>query len=83
MKQGLDQVLQAASPQQARERFDEVRDRLSGETNAALTDFENGLDDATAVLALPEKYRRRLRTTNMLGRSVGEHLRRELEWNAP
>jgi len=76
MKQGLDQVLQAASPQQARERFEELRDELGGEADAALTAFDDGLDDATAVLALPEKYRRRLRTTNMLERFIEEIQRR-------
>ena len=76
MKQGLDQILQAASPQQARERFEELRARLSGEADAALTTLESGLDDATAVLALPEKYRRRLRTTNMLERFIEEIQRR-------
>jgi len=76
MKQGLDQVLQAASPQQARERFEELRDELSGEADAALDTFDDGLGDATAVLALPEKYRRRLRTTNMLERFIEEIQRR-------
>jgi len=76
MKQGLDQVLQAASPQQARERFEELRDRLSRKADAALTTFEYSLDDATAVLALLEKYRCRLRTTDMLERFIEEIQRR-------
>ena len=39
--------------------------------------LEDGLIDATAVLALPGKYRRRLRTTNMLERFIEEIRRRE------
>ena len=39
--------------------------------------MHEGLEDATAVLSLPDKYRRRLRTTNMLERLNGEVRRRE------
>jgi len=39
--------------------------------------LEMGFDDATAVLVLPEKYRRRLRTTNALERLNEEIRRRE------
>ena len=38
---------------------------------------ENGFDDVTAVLNLPEKYRRRLRTTNSMERLNEEIRRRE------
>lgn len=37
--------------------------------------LEAGFDDATAVLMLPEKYRKRLRTTNALER-LNEEIRR-------
>jgi len=40
-------------------------------------DLENGLEDALAVLILPEKYRKRLRTTNMVERLNEEVRRRE------
>lgn len=33
----------------------------------ALAPLANGLDDALAVMSLPEKYRRRLATTNIAG----------------
>ena len=36
-----------------------------------------GFDDATADLMLPEKYRRRLRTTNAVGRLIEANRRRE------
>jgi putative transposase len=39
--------------------------------------LEEGFDDATAVLALPERYRRRLRTTNSVERFNEEIRRRE------
>ena len=39
--------------------------------------LESGFDDATAVLNLPEKYRRRLRTTNGVERLNEEVRRRE------
>jgi putative transposase len=43
----------------------------------ALSALEAGFDDATAVLALPEPYRRRLRTTNIVERLNEEIRRRE------
>ena len=39
--------------------------------------LEMGFDEATAVLMLPEKYRRRLRTTNAVERLIEEIRRRE------
>ena len=43
----------------------------------AMAKLEAGYEAATAVLVLPEKYRRRLRTTNMLERLIEEVRRRE------
>ena len=43
----------------------------------AMQVLEMGFDDATAVLVLPEKYRRRLRTTNAVERLNEEIRRRE------
>jgi putative transposase len=43
----------------------------------AVATLERGFDDATAVLALPEPYRRRLRTTNAVERLNEEVRRRE------
>jgi len=39
--------------------------------------LEQGFDDATAVLSLPEKYRTKLRTTNSIERLNQEIRRRE------
>jgi putative transposase len=44
---------------------------------AAVATLERGFEDATAVLALPEPYRRRLRTTNAVERLNEEIRRRE------
>ncbi|MGH3180843.1 MAG: IS256 family transposase [Streptosporangiaceae bacterium] len=43
----------------------------------AVATLERGFDDATAVLALPEAYRKRLRTTNLVERTNEEIRRRE------
>jgi putative transposase len=42
-----------------------------------MTILEASFDDTTAVLSLPEKYRKRLRTTNSLERLNEEVRRRE------
>jgi transposase-like protein len=39
--------------------------------------LEEGFDDAVAILSLPEKYRKRLRTTNSVERLNEEIRRRE------
>lgn len=51
--------------------------RLRQEAATALATVDEGLEDVTGVLALPGKYRRRLRTTNMLERLIEELRRRE------
>lgn len=43
----------------------------------AMSILEAGFDDATAVIAFPEKYRKRLRTTNSVERLNEEIRRRE------
>jgi transposase-like protein len=63
MDQVLDQILKAPSQKEAESRFEEVAGELEEHAEAALNILEEGLMDATAVLALPGKYRRRLRTT--------------------
>jgi transposase-like protein len=44
---------------------------------SAVATLERGFEDATAVLALPEAYRKRLRTTNLVERTNEEIRRRE------
>jgi transposase-like protein len=77
MDQVLGQLLKAASQQEAQDRFNDLREELSEEAPSALDVLEDGFFEATAVLALPGKYRRRLRTTNMIERFIQEIRRRE------
>ena len=70
-------ILQARSPEQARAALERAQQELSGQADGALEKLEVGFEVATAVLVLPEKYRRRLRTTNMLERQIEEVRRRE------
>jgi transposase-like protein len=77
MDQVLGQLLKAASQQEAQDRFNDLREELSEEAPSALDVLEDGFFEATAVLALPGKYRRRLRTTNMVERFIQEIRRRE------
>ena len=65
MHDRLDSMLMASAPEPAREALEATMDALGGEAETALRVLEDGFDDATAVLALPPKYRRRLRTTNV------------------
>jgi len=77
MHQVLDQLLEASCQQEARRHLDDLRERLEEKAPSAFRALEEGFYDATAVLALPEKYRKRLRTTNMLERFIQEIRRRE------
>jgi len=77
MHEALNAILGAARPEKARVAFNETAAKLDGRANTALRVLEAGFEDATAVLALPAKYRRRLRTTNMVERFIEEIRRRE------
>jgi transposase-like protein len=77
MHDRLDAILTAPAPAPAREALEATLDALERDAEKALRVLEDGFDDATAVLALPPKYRRRLRTTNMVERLIEEIRRRE------
>jgi len=77
MHDRLDSILTASAPAPAREALHASMEALGGDGDAALDVLETGFDDATAVLTLPPKYRRRLRTTNMVERLIEEIRRRE------
>ncbi len=77
MHEALSAVLEATSPAKARAAFEQAVAKLEGKADKALAVFEEGFEDATAVLALPPKYRRRLRTSNMIERFIEEIRRRE------
>ncbi|MGH7484940.1 MAG: IS256 family transposase [bacterium] len=69
-------VLRATTVAEARERLATLAQQFPKAVKA-IDCLEAGLDDALAVLTLPEKYRLRLRTTNMQERLNEEVRRRE------
>jgi putative transposase len=69
-------ILDAPDPDTARLLLNQAL-RDSEKAPKAMRVLEEGFDDATAVLALPERYRRRLRTTNSVERLNEEIRRRE------
>ena len=77
MHQVLDRVLEASTREEARTQLDDLRERLEKKAPSALKTLEDGFYEVTAVLALPEKYRKRLRWADMLGRFIQEIRRRE------
>ena len=77
MHEHLIRILQASTPEKARVAFEETQALLEGKADKALAKLEAGFENVTAVLVLPKKYRRRLRTTNMLERFNEEIRRRE------
>ena len=54
-----------------------MRTQFAKSAPKAVACLEAGFEDAMAVMALPEKYRKRLRTTNMQERLNEEIRRRE------
>src|SRR6056297_423331 len=61
----------------AREIKDEIISVFEAKAPKAIEVIESGFDDAMAVMDLPEKYRRRLRTSNSIERLNQEIRRRE------
>lgn len=70
-------VLQAPDMKEARRRLDEFIERFQKTAPKAVACLEAAFEDAMAVMVLPEKYRKRLRTTNMQERLNEEIRRRE------
>lgn len=77
MVEQVRRLFRSETKQEARAVFQEMATRFEGKAEAALAVLEGGLEAATQVLVLPEVYRRRLRTTNMLERLNEEIRRRE------
>jgi putative transposase len=73
----LEKILKADDRDQAWQAFHRLAEEMAGRADKAVDDLENGLEDALAVLILPEKYRKRLRTSNMAERLNEEIRRRE------
>ena len=70
-------ILDAPDETTARILFNNTLETYQDKAPKAMQTLENGFDDATAVLMLPEKYRKRLRTTNAMERLNEEIRRRE------
>jgi putative transposase len=67
--------LEAPDPETARLLLNRVLEDFESKAPKAMAILGAAFEDATAVLALPEKYRKRLRTTNSLER-LNEEVRR-------
>jgi len=70
-------VFQAADMTEARRRLTEFVEQFDKSAPKVVACMEAGFEDAMAIMALPEKYRKRLRTTNMQERLNEEVRRRE------
>ena len=74
---GAKLVLQATDMAEAKRRLTEFIERFAKIAPKSVACLEDGFEDAMAVMALPEKYRKRLRSTNMQERLNEEVRRRE------
>jgi putative transposase len=70
-------ILDAPDMDTARLLLNQVIEAFETKAPKAMAVLEGGFEDATAVLLLPQKYRKRLRTTNGLERLNEEIRRRE------
>ena len=70
-------IMHSADMREARRRLDELTEEYESKASKAIQCLLDGFEDAMAVTALPEKYRKRLRTTNMVERLNEEVRRRE------
>lgn len=77
MAEDLKPIFRAETAKQARELAQAFIEKWEAKAPKATASLEEGLEDALAVMALPAKYRRRLRTTNMQERLIQELRRRE------
>lgn len=75
--QAAKRVFQSADMNEAKRYLNEFIDRFQKTASRAVECLEAGFEDAMAVMALPEKYRKRLRSTNMQERLNEEIRRRE------
>ena len=70
-------IFQAENQETALRLANDLIQTYGQKAKAAMDCLERGLDDGLAVLALPVRYRRRLRTTNLAERMNEEIRRRE------
>ena len=77
LRDRLRMVFHAPDEKTARTLASDVISRYEDDAPDAVDKLEEHLDDALAVMALPQKYRKRLRTSNMIERLNQEIRRRE------
>lgn len=77
IKEDLRQLYEAIDHDSARKMKDEIMDNYETKAPKAASILDEAFDDITAVLAVPLKYRKRLRTTNGVERLNQEIRRRE------
>lgn len=77
MASELKLIFQAENKQTALQLAQMLMETYADKAPAAMTCFEKGLEDGLAILNLPVRYRRRLRTTNLAERMNEEIRRRE------
>ncbi|WP_074201872.1 IS256 family transposase [Sulfurivirga caldicuralii] len=65
MTEGLKRIFRAQTAQEARQKAHALMEEMENAAPKAVACLEEGLEDALAVMALPEKYCRRLKSTNM------------------
>ena len=76
-KEDLRELWSSKDQDTAREHLNRILETYNEQAPRSMRTLEEGFEDATAVLNLPSKYRRRLRTTNALERLNQEIRRRE------
>jgi putative transposase len=74
---GLRRIFNAATQEEARRAKDELYLEYVERAEKAMTLLDEGFDEATEVMRLPEEYRKRLRTSNSQERINREIRRRE------
>jgi transposase-like protein len=75
VKSSLDDLYNAPDLKEAKARKQRMMEQFQEQAPKAMELLDSGFDDITAVFALPEPYRKRLRTTNSIER-LNEELRR-------
>jgi putative transposase len=77
IKEELRQLYEAVDLESARKIRDQIIEKYEAKASKAIDLLDQAFDDITAVLALPLRYRKRLRTTNSVERLNQEIRRRE------
>lgn len=77
IKECLTEIYNAPKLEIARSLRDEMLETYADVAPKAMETFESGFDDVMAVMNLPKKYRKRLRTSNSIERLNQEIRRRE------